>query len=173
MFPSPSARYCTSDHKRVQIAKIVTALDRERRDGDSFSVLNCMGLRSEESPARRKRAPLALNRYMSTKSRKAWDWLPIQNWTEDMVWQDIRESGIRSHQAYELGMPRLSCIFCIFAPKAALTLAGRHNPELLKEYVRVEKKIGHRFRMDISMAEVQSEVDAGKSDEPVHGRWNM
>ena len=52
MFPSPAARYCTSDHKRGQIAKIVTALDRERRDGDGFRLLNVMGLRAEESPAR-------------------------------------------------------------------------------------------------------------------------
>jgi len=31
-------------------------------------------------------------------------------------------------------MPRLSCVFCIFAPKAALVLAGKQeeNKELLK-----------------------------------------
>ena len=86
MFPGPRTRYCTSDHKRGQIAKIITALDRERRDDDTFRVLNCMGLRAEESPARRKKAAFSCNGYFSTKSRTVWDWLPIHRWTEQMVW---------------------------------------------------------------------------------------
>ncbi len=143
MWPSPAARYCTSDHKRSQIAKIITRLDRERRSGPTFSVLNCMGIRAEESPARRKKRPYAPNRYFSTLTRNVWDWLPIHDWTEDMVWDDIKKSRIPHHPAYDLGMPRLSCIFCIYAPKRALTLAGKHNPELLAEYVAVEKSIGH------------------------------
>ena len=69
MFPGPGTRYCTSDHKRAQIRKIITALDRERRRGDTFRVLNCMGLRAQESPARRKKATYAPNSYFSTKSR--------------------------------------------------------------------------------------------------------
>lgn len=30
----------------------------------------------------------------------------------------------------DLGMPRLSCCFCIFSPRSALLLAGKHNPGL-------------------------------------------
>lgn len=162
-FPGPGTRYCTSDHKRAQIRKIITALDRERRHGDTFSVLNCLGIRAQESPARRKKSAHAPNRYFSTKSRKVWDWLPIHDWTEERVWNDIKASGVRYHQAYDYGMPRLSCAFCIFAPRAALVLAGRHNPELLDEYVRVESRIGHRFRMDVSMAEVKTDAGAVQS----------
>ena len=173
MFPSPAARYCTSDHKRGQIAKIVTALDRERRDGDGFRLLNVMGLRAEESPARRKRAAFTPNRYFSTNTREVWDWLPIQHWSEDEVWQDIQESGVRYHEAYDLGMPRLSCVFCIYAPKAALVLAARHNPELLAEYVNVEARIGHKFRLDVSMAEVRTEADKDEPVVAVKGNWNM
>ena len=172
-FPGPGTRYCTSDHKRGQIAKIITALDRERREGDSFKLLNCMGLRAQESPARRKRAVLVPNRYFSTKSREVCDWLPIQTWREDEVWEDIRQSGVRHHEAYELGMPRLSCIFCIYAPKAALVLAARHNPELLRDYVDVEARIGHRFRLDVSMAEVQAEAESEAPLGSLSGSWNM
>ena len=173
MFPSSTARYCTSDHKRGQIAKIITALDRERRQGDSFRLLNCMGLRAEESPARRKKASFAPNGYFSTKSRMVFDWLPILDWTEEMVWADIEQSGVRYHEAYDYGMPRLSCVFCIFAPKAALTLAARHNPELLAEYVAVEARIGHKFRLDVSMAEVQAAAGNDAPIEAVSGSWNM
>lgn len=172
-FPGPGTRYCTSDHKRGQIAKIITALDRERRNGDRFTVLNCMGLRTQESPARRKKRPLTPNGYFSTKTRVVWDWLPIHEWTEEEVWADIEESGVRHHEAYDIGMPRLSCVFCIYAPKDALVLAARHNPELLDEYVRVERDIDHRFRQDISMADVQEAVKSAEAVGAVSGNWNM
>ena len=173
MFPGPATRYCTSDHKRGQIAKIVTALDRERRQGDSFRLLNCMGLRAQESPARRKKRPFTPNCYFSTKTREVWNWLPIHDWADDEVWADISESGVRHHDAYDLGMPRLSCVLCIYAPKPALVLAGRHNPELLDEYVAVERRIGHRFRVGLSMAEVKGEVDSGAPVGTLTGDWNM
>lgn len=56
-------------------------------------------------------------------------------------------------------------------PKAALVLAGKHNPELLAEYVRVEQAIGHRFRKELSLAEVQAAVNAGEAT-PV-ADWRM
>ena len=88
-------------------------------------------LEAEESPARSKKEPYAPNSYFSTKSRTIWDWLPIHDWSEGEVWDDIEASGIPHHFAYDLRMPRLSCAFCIYAPRKALVLAGKHNPELL------------------------------------------
>ena len=76
------------------------------------------------------------------------------------------------HPSYRLGMPRLSCVFCIFAPKAALVLAAKHNPELMAEYVRVEQKIGHTFRPELSLAAVQAEAQAAQAAEPV-ADWAM
>lgn len=173
MFPGPSTRYCTSDHKRAQIRKVVTALDRERRMGDRFRLLNCMGLRGEESPARRKKQTFTPNGYFSTKTREVWDWLPIHEWTDKEVWADIADSGVRHHEAYDAGMPRLSCVFCIYAPKPALVLAGRKNPQLLDEYVAVEERIGHRFRVDLSMAEVKEEAESDAPVDEINGAWNM
>lgn len=172
-FPSPKSRYCTSNHKRGQIGKIITALDRERRTGDTFSVLNCMGLRAHESPARRRKSSFSRNRYYSTLSRTVWDWLPIHRWTDEMVWQDIRESGVRHHEAYDIGMPRLSCVFCIYAPKPALVLAARHNPTLLDDYVAVEERVGHAFKVDLSMADIKRTAESDDEIEAVDGQWNM
>jgi len=77
----------------------------------------------------------------SSNGRRTVDvWLPIHSWTADQVWQRIHASGVRHHPAYDLGMPRLSCCFCIFSPRSALLLAGKHNPQLLAEYVAVETK---------------------------------
>ena len=99
-------------------------------------------------------------------------WLPILAWTEADVWAAIKASGAPYHPAYDLGMPRLSCVFCIFAPKAALILAGRHNPELLAEYVKVEQDIGHRFTVKLSMAEVAQAVESGENTGEMT-TWNM
>jgi len=171
MWPSSTSRYCTSDHKRGQIGKIIT--DLGRRLPGTIRVLNCMGLRAQESPARSKKVALVHDKRNSTQRRHVDTWLPILDWTEDQVWASIKETGVEYHKAYDLGMPRLSCVFCVFAPKAALIIAGKHNPELLQEYVRVEAKIEHTFRQGLSIAEVAKAVEADEPVEAMDGNWNM
>ena len=183
MWPSPKARYCTSDHKRAQISKVVTKLGDEYRtrigsplrgaNRAKFRLLNCVGLRAEESTARRKKLPYVLNTKLTNQSRTVYDWHPILAWTEDAVWASIKKSGVRYHEAYDEGMPRLSCIFCIFAPQSALILAGKHNPELLAEYVALEERIDHKFKVDLSLAEVQAAVEADEDVGKLDGKWNM
>jgi 3'-phosphoadenosine 5'-phosphosulfate sulfotransferase (PAPS reductase)/FAD synthetase len=145
-------------------------------------------MRADESPARAKKKPFVFDDgHISKKTgkkvsgasngkREVWNWLPLHEWTEAQVWGRIDSYGLRNaglvHFAYGLGMPRLSCCFCIFAPKAALVIAGHHNPELLAEYVRVEKKIGHTFRVDLSMAQVAEAVAAGEKPKEV-ANWKM
>jgi len=168
-FPSSSARYCTSDHKRGQVSKVITKLVEERRTGAvrpmlgfrPVKVLNCMGLRAEESPNRAKLPQLKRDARQTNGKRIVDVWLPIQDWTTDQVWARIRQAGTRYHPAYDLGMGRLSCVFCIFAPRQQLVLAGRHNPKLLEQYVQVEREIGHTFKADLSLAQVQQEIADG------------
>ncbi len=174
-WPSSTARFCTSDHKRGPVRTLLTRLAAETREAGKAApatIVNCLGLRAEESPARAKRAAWELDSKASNGRRTVWIWLPIHEWTTSQVWERIRASGVRHHPAYDLGMPRLSCCFCIFAPREALILAGRHNPELLGEYVEVERAIGHRFRVSLSMAEVQAAVQAGEETAEV-GSWAM
>ena len=169
MFPSSSARYCTSDHKRGQVSKVITQLVTERRTGAvrpmlgfrPVKVLSCMGLRAEESPNRAKLPQLKRDARQTNGKRIVDVWLPIQDWSTDQVWARIRQAGTRYHPAYDLGMGRLSCVFCIFAPKQQLVLAGKHNPELLEQYVQVEREIGHTFKADLSLAQVQQEIADG------------
>ncbi len=182
MVPSSTTRYCTSDHKRGQVAKVVTALVEEWRNaGDSpparervwngkayapprCRVLNCLGIRAQESSARAKKSPLVVDARLTNGKREVVTWFPIFDWSIDQVWTTIRASGVEHHRAYDLGMPRLSCVFCVFAPKAALTIAGRHNPELLDAYAEVEQRIGHTFTTKLSIADLR---DAVRSGEPV------
>lgn len=162
MFPSSTERYCTSDHKRDQIAKLFTEVIAGLGSGHQKRILNAMGMRAQESPARAKLIPFAKNARHSNGKRHIDNWLAIHGWQIGDVWTDIKASGVPYHPAYDLGMPRLSCVFCIFSPPAALMLAGKHNPELLAEYVAAEKAMGHTFRKDFPIAKVQDAIADGE-----------
>lgn len=160
MWPGHATRYCTSDHKRGQIQKLFTELSRTL-PGEKLRILNCLGMRAEESTARAKLSIYEKNNRASTKTdtRIVYNSHAIKHWGVDEVWANIKATGIPYHFAYDLGMPRLSCCFCIFAPREALVLAGQHNPGLLQEYVDAEERMGHTFRVDLSMKEIQDEVN--------------
>lgn len=170
MWPSSTARYCTSDHKRGQISKVFTQLAQEL--GRPARILNCLGMRRQESPVRAKLVEFCEDQRNSSKNKQVDKWHPIIDWTLEQVWERIRSAGTRPHPAYALGMPRLSCCFCVFAPRSALMLSGKHNPELLDEYVRVEAKIGHSFRKDFRIAEVKAALAAGEEPQRVQD-WRM
>lgn len=181
-WPSSTTRYCTSDFKRGPCRRVLTHLGREaRKCKPTAKVLNVFGFRAEESPARAKRSVYALNESASGviqerlggRALEVWDWLPIHEWTESQVWDDIRASGVPYHRAYDLGMPRLSCCFCIFAPRAALMIAGQANPELLDEYVAVEKEIGHDFQHKKPIREIKEAIARGETAGAMDGNWNM
>lgn len=175
MFPSNTARYCTSDHKRAQACRVMTNLvsclptykQRKAR------VLNCMGLRADESPTRAKLEAFTEDdqTYSNKTVRQVDTWLPIHGWTTAQVWARIRQTDVPYHYAYGLGMPRLSCVFCIFAPRPALLIAGEHNPELLAEYVGVEQRINHTLRKDQSLIEIQSALASGERGQAKAITW--
>ncbi len=116
-------------------------------------VLNCLGLRADESPARAKKPVFSKDNATNGK-RHVDRWLPIHDWTEADVWQRIGEAGTRPHPAYAAGMPRLSCVFCVLASKGALVRAAQLLPILAEEYRRVEVAIEHDFRQNLPMAEI-------------------
>lgn len=164
-WPMPTQRFCTADHKRAQIFKAFTMLADEVRRARGLTrpvrILNCVGLRAEESPGRAKRPELARDERCSS-GRKAVDvWLPVQHWTTYEVWQVGRGCGAPIHPAYAKGLPRASCIFCIYAPEGALQISGHEHPELLGEFVEVERTIGHNFQHRLPIAKVAADVAAG------------
>ena len=202
MWPSSAARYCTSDHKRGPVRTLFTRLVSEwrrleaeaagtyidgitplPRAGRPCRLLNCMGMRAEESPVRAK---LPVFRASSPATggnglRVVDVWHPIHGWTTEQVWSAIRASGVPHHRAYDLGMKRLSCVFCIFAPESALMIAGQHNRSLLREYVKVEDETGHAFRgtakKKFHLRVIQERLDRGERVEAANvdddGCWGM
>lgn len=180
-WPDSVTRYCTSYMKREPCLALMTRLVRELHECGRINLydrparlLNVYGFRAEESPRRRKLPAFQLNKRATNKTRRVvYDWLPIQGWTEAQVWERIRQAGTRPHRAYSLGMPRLSCRFCVFAPKGALMIAARHNPEVFQEYLAAEKEMGHTFRKSLSLVEVDEALKRGEVPDAGDGAWNM
>ena len=131
------------------------------------------GFRKEESPSRSKKEVLQVNTTLTTKKRLVMDWLPIHQWSLQQVWAVILTNKLPYHEAYNLGMPRLSCCFCIFSSFDALVVAGRANPELLDRYIEVETKIGHTFRNGFSIARIKEAIKNNYQVEPVIRDWRM
>lgn len=165
MWPSPQQRQCTSDLKRGPIMKFMR--HHSNATGKTLYV-NCLGLRAEESPGRKKHPVLSLVRKECNSKRVVLEWLPIHEYTLSDVWaseghtiEDIARrvalwkaglkeqavEGFAFHWAYAAGMRRLSCSFCIMASREDLTTAAGLRPDLLTEYVALERKIGHTFLM--------------------------
>ena len=154
-FPDPSRRWCTSDFKRGPIERTIRGYIKEN---PRFlgRIVNCMGMRRQESPARAKLEAWKFNERNSKAGRAWYDWLPILELTETEVFAAIAQAGQEPHWAYKAGMSRLSCCFCIMATKKDLTTAAKLMPDLYRRYVQLERKLEHtlspsrRFLPDIT-----------------------
>ena len=167
-FPSSTQRWCTSDFKRNVGDKVVRRITKDIK----CKVLYVFGFRADESPSRKKKVVLSVNKRLTTRTREVHEFLPIHDWNLKKVWQTINRNSLPYHHAYDLGMPRLSCVFCIFSPFDALVIAGIHNPELLEKYVQAETKIGHTFKHNLSLKSVQDAIKAGYRPQNV-ADWRM
>lgn len=140
MFPSPSQRQCTSDLKRGPIERTI------RQFGVKL-IVNCMGMRAQESSGRSKLAPFKFSERNSKAGREWYDWLPIHALTVDQVFAEIAAAGQKPHWVYAAGMSRFSCCFCIMSNQADLTTAAGLNPDLYRKYVELERSTGQVMMM--------------------------
>ena len=142
LWPSSAARWCTSDFKAGPIQR---ELRRYLKAHSRFGgrLVNAMGMRAEESPARADKAPWRRNDRMSVAGREVFDWLPVFDLSTADVFRVIRDAGQSPHWAYAAGMTRLSCSFCILASRADLRRAAELRPDLYRAYAELERRIGH------------------------------
>ncbi len=142
MFPGARQRWCTAEHKRGPIER---ELRRYLKAHPRFGgrLVNAMGMRAEESPARARKASWRRNDRMSVAGREVFDWLPVFDLSTEDVFRVIRRAGQSPHWAYAAGMSRLSCSFCILASRADLRRAAELRPDLYRTYVELERRIGH------------------------------
>jgi DNA sulfur modification protein DndC len=146
MFPSPSTRQCTSDLKRDPITREIRRYLKAHPEFGGL-VVNCMGMRSQESPGRAKLEPFKLNARNSVAGRTWFDWLPIHDWTHKQVFERIRGAGQEPFWTYAKGMTRKSCCFCIMACESDLAIAAELRPALYRRYVETERRLGFTLSM--------------------------
>lgn len=115
-WPSAQQRYCTSDLKRDPIHK------QQRKIGKDAIIISCIGFRADESPARRKRKVVSIDKRITSKKYKDLEpgiaikqydggrlvltWLPIHEWKVGRVWEEIGTTEtclIRRQKLYNSG----------------------------------------------------------------------
>lgn len=157
-WPSSSNRQCTSDLKRDPIQREVRGYAKTH----GFSkVVTCLGIRAAESPGRAKRTSFQINKRGTVRGRDWYEWLPIHDMPTAEVWRTIHAAGQVPHPAYLAGNQRLSCVFCIMGSPRDLANGARHRPELLAQYLNVEKRTG--YTMHQSRKPLAELVEIGKA----------
>lgn len=172
-WPSASTRWCTSDLKTGPVTRLMTLLvneTRQQRPGRRVRVLNCLGIRAEESSDRAKKTSFGRDpaNWSSTRGdtgtrkphskREVDRWLPIFTWTRAQVWGEIRRSGLPWHWAYQF-VDRLSCVECVMSPMRQLVVGAYFNPDLARAYQSAEAATGHSFKQGLTMGEVIDAAD--------------
>ena len=140
-WPGIRQRWCTADHKRGPIER---ELRRYLKAHPRFNgrLVNCLGIRRDESSARAKRVPWRRNDRMSVAGREVFDWLPIFDLSTEDVFGVIRDAGQSPHWIYRY-LSRCSCSFCIFSSPGDLRRAAELRPGLYRRYAELEQRIGH------------------------------
>ena len=153
-FPGFGTRYCTSEFKTAEVSKWTTAfvnkhLSKLRRPA---RVLNVLGLRAYESE---KRAGKGFDTKGSdTRVRQVREWLPIQLFTEQAVWDVIKAGGLPYHPIYDLGFQRLSCRLCPLAGDEDVALAALTYPQLTTQITAMEDKYDFKFKEKYGLREI-------------------
>lgn len=152
-WPSASTRQCTSDLKRGPIQREIRRF--AKWNGYNL-IINCLGLRAQESSGRAKRAEFS-KMGVSNSVATWYEYLPIHQWKREEVFGAIAGDGQEPHYAYALGNERLSCVFCIMASKNDLRIGAEHHPELLEKYNQLEKTTNYTMHMSrIPLVELAS-----------------
>lgn len=157
MFPSAQFRQCTSDLKRGPIEKFLRSLPHK-------IIVNCIGIRAEESYTRARLSPLTRNGKLTTRNRTVYNWLPIFDRTLEDVLAWHWANAIRLHPVYvpeyhkdgTTGgyLRRFSCRVCIFATNSDLHAIYRHDRPAFEQISSLETKLGYTMRPGASLVQI-------------------
>jgi 3'-phosphoadenosine 5'-phosphosulfate sulfotransferase (PAPS reductase)/FAD synthetase len=156
-FPAVSAdlrtRWCSSV---VKIDVLSRVINHSFKQGD---LLVLTGERRQESTARSKYKEF--EKYRSyTKSRNAWQWRPIIDFSENDVWSLMKKYQVQPHPCYELGWNRCSCQLCIFSSANTWASIYQLSPAKVEQIANLETEIDHTLYHKMT---IWDKVNKGKS----------
>ncbi|MCL5265161.1 MAG: hypothetical protein M1343_08230 [Chloroflexi bacterium] len=187
-WPSSTQRYCTADQKRDQIVKqhrqhrlVVAAMGLRAEESPARAKKQAASVCSRTtSTVLKGLLPGEALAKQQSNQHLTIDWLAIHDWKVDDVWDacgtdrdalEIRRGlyreglklrsldGWPAHPAYVFGNERLSCAICILASKNDIINGAKHNPELYREYVAMERESGFTFRHGFALESLGSELE--------------
>jgi 3'-phosphoadenosine 5'-phosphosulfate sulfotransferase (PAPS reductase)/FAD synthetase len=146
-----SKRWCSSALK-IDVAAMAINNEPAFR---GKRLLFLSGERRQESAARSKYAEMESHR-THTNSRHVDHWRMVIDWTEQQVWEIMREFGVTPHPAYRLGWGRVSCLACVFGQADQWASVRLIAPDLFNRIARYERDFGktiHRGRSVVDLAD--------------------
>jgi len=152
-FPSSGQRWCTAHHKRNPIQKWI------RNNVANPHVVNCLGIRAEESPARAKKSPIARDTTLSTRSRSVYTWYPIFHWPLERMWNYHEIHDLPTHPVYRF-LPRFSCRVCIFHTSRDLAAVRKHDPDSFAIWSKLEQDLNFTSNPKASVIELADAWEA-------------
>lgn len=163
-WPSSSTRQCTSDLKRGPIQTWIRNHVKEKH------IINCMGMRAEESPARAKLPRFKKNVALSKAGRLVYDWHPILNWTTSDVLTYLSDRAIPIHPIYVWSggyLTRFSCRVCIFMTDSDIRAVYKHDRDAFNLVSALEDKTGYTMKSGKSLVQI---VSGNDSNDPIPDR---
>lgn len=159
MFPAVAAdlnaRWCSAVAKIDVMKRAIANLPRLER----AKLVIATGERRAESTKRSK----YFNAEMYAANniyRKAIQFRPVIEMSDEQVWGLMEKYKVQAHPAYMIGWSRCSCQLCIFQQKNHWASVNEISPEKIERLKAIEKEIDFTFYNKKSISEM---VEAGKS----------
>lgn len=152
---TPSMRFCTSE---LKLAPIASAL---KKRFPSHPILNVSGIRRQESAVRSRMATAQSEPRLARASYPGFTWNPTLDWSLEEVLSEIRRSGMRLHEAYDVyRSSRVSCAFCIMSSAHDLSASAScpHNQAIYLEMVELEAESTFAFQGTRWLADVAPQL---------------
>ena len=156
-FPSSQFRQCTSDLKRGPIHKFIRQLPHP-------IVINCMGMRAQESAQRARQQAWSKDDSLSKAGRTVYNWLPIFSETTEQVLQWHWQSEVPLHPVYvpeyhrdgTVGgyLRRFSCRVCIFASDHDVRMIYEYDREAFDLVSELEEQSGFTMKSGRSLIQI-------------------
>lgn len=164
-FPSTRVRFCTSD------TKLIPLMHRKRPLlDDGISVIDWIGERADESPARAKKKPIQSVRYPSGARNILYR--PIFRWSAADAFAISARHGLRHNPLYTMGMSRVGCSTCIMVRKRELRAWAMRFPAEVDRVREWERLVGLVSRRTAALGTPASLLAAATvpGDPADHGR---
>lgn len=137
--PTMFHRYCCAylkENPGVGNVVLTGIRAEESRKRSSYNEVRIFSTRKEHAnrDAKHSIESIEENEHRCIKGKDKLMVYPILHWTEDEVWQFIRENNIPINPCYKL-FGRVGCMFCPFSNKSQIEYYEEHYPKFKEHFI--------------------------------------